>query len=402
MKQKVKYGNQLRGFVLVSLLFVFGIAISFFTEKEVNAVEWPINLYMGLVLIFVIIVSGTVYRKSLLFKWFSGKQNTIAALSFYLIVVLLMGFIPQQKIPDNAFLYKIGFSHVLSSHVFLFSQVYLLLVLGMVTVRRLSSFNTRNIAFFINHFGLWLSLFAIGLGAGDLKNISMEINKQQPTYEGVCSTGEKSGDIGVAVQLIDFKIDFYPPKAYIIDAHTGELVYKNQFIDLVKGNKGKIGDWNINVLSFSEYSIPVNGDFKQVYEIGAAPAALVEVSNNNKTIKDQISCGSFRFPGNYIELSDNKLLVMAEPEAERYESEIKVYTKEGAVFEAPLTVGKPVKAGNWKIYQTSYDTEKGRWSEISVIELVKDPWIKIVYIGLILILTGSVYLIFTGKKTHDS
>ena len=35
----------------------------------------------------------------------------------------------------------------------------------------------------------------------------------------------------------------------------------------------------------------------------------------------------------------------------------------------------------WKLYQVSYDVRKGKWSEYTIIEAVKDPWLPLVYIG---------------------
>lgn len=380
-------------------MFLAGLFLGYFLKMETEPPSWPLNLYLGLSLAVIIVLAGTVFRKSDTFKWLSGTKNAIVAISCYLLIVILLGFIPQTP-PSDHILYHLGFSHLLSSQVFLFAQVYLLLSLGMVTVRRLNKFNVRNIAFFINHFGLWLALFAISLGAGDLKTVRMEINKVYPQFEGIYPDGEPTGDMGLAIQLKDFSIDFFLPKAYVIDASSGELVYEDEFLSLGEGASGKIGKWNIRVEKFAEYAIGMEGEYHAIYEIGAAPAAFVYVNSEDGTVAGEgwLSCGSFRFPGNYLKLNNDQLLVMAEPEAKRYESKIRVYTRDGDPFDASLTVGRPVRVNGWKVYQSSYDASKGRWSEISIIELVKDPWIDLVYSGLIMMVLGALYLIFTGKR----
>lgn len=42
----------------------------------------------------------------------------------------------------------------------------------------------------------------------------------------------------------------------------------------------------------------------------------------------------------------------------------------------------------------------GRWSAISVLELVTDPWLPFVYFGIFLLAIGAIGLFFTssGKK----
>ena len=62
-----------------------------------------------------------------------------------------------------------------------------------------------------------------------------------------------------------------------------------------------------------------------------------------------------------------------------------------------IEVNKPVSIDGWKIYQTGYDEMLGRWSDRSVIELVRDPWLPVVYIGIFMILIGTLYLLWMGK-----
>lgn len=387
-------------FLIISGFFIAGILLGYFQDKEISVIKWPINLYFGLVLILIILIFGVFLRNSSTFRWLSGNKNAISSISFYLVLIILLGLIPQKQEYSEDLLYRLGFSHILSSHFFLFAQVYLLLSLGATIIRKFNKINLKNIAFFINHFGLWLTLFAIGLGAGDLKKVKMEINKVNPVFEGIYDNGETTGDLGLAIQLIKFNIDFYPPKAYLIGAETGEILNQHEFISLKEKEDGIIDKWVIKVDKYLDYAVGIKEKFHPVYETGAVPAAYIIAKNSEtgQVLSGWISCGSFRFPGNFLELSEDQLLVMADPEAKSYKSEIKIYTKEGEVFESELTVGKPVSVNGWKIYQTSYDTEKGRWSEISIVELVKDPWLWVVYSGLIMMVLGAIYLIITGKR----
>ena len=83
---------------------------------------------------------------------------------------------------------------------------------------------------------------------------------------------------------------------------------------------------------------------------------------------------------------------MPEPEPKRFASEVTVYTKEGERTDALIEVNKPLSIGGWKIYQLSYDETKGKWSRTSIFELVRDPWLPVVYAGILMMLLGSVCL----------
>ena len=93
-----------------------------------------------------------------------------------------------------------------------------------------------------------------------------------------------------------------------------------------------------------------------------------------------------------LELGDGFSLVMPAREPRRYASDVSVYTRDGKEVHGTVEVNKPVKADGWKIYQVSYDEEMGKWSEVSVFELVRDPWHPAVYAGIYLMLAGAACL----------
>ena len=106
------------------------------------------------------------------------------------------------------------------------------------------------------------------------------------------------------------------------------------------------------------------------------------------------------FPYVSLPLSDSVSLVMPEPEPKRFASEVTVYTKEGERTDALIEVNKPLSIGGWKIYQLSYDETKGKWSRTSIFELVRDPWLPVVYAGILMMLLGSVclFILAPGNK----
>ena len=77
----------------------------------------------------------------------------------------------------------------------------------------------------------------------------------------------------------------------------------------------------------------------------------------------------------------------------RFASDVTVHTKEGEAIPAVIDVNKPLKMGGWIVYQYDYDEQMGARSEISVFELVREPWQPFVRAGIWMMLAGALCLI---------
>ena len=82
----------------------------------------------------------------------------------------------------------------------------------------------------------------------------------------------------------------------------------------------------------------------------------------------------------------------------RFASEIQILTKTGKNIETTVDVNKPYEVDGWKIYQYGYDTQMGAQSQISILELVSDPWLPLVYTGIYMMLAGAVCMFVIGGK----
>ena len=67
-------------------------------------------------------------------------------------------------------------------------------------------------------------------------------------------------------------------------------------------------------------------------------------------------------------------------------------------MEATVEVNKPVEVDGWKIYQYGYDTQMGAMSQYSILELVSDPWLPLVYTGIYMMLAGAVCMFVLGGR----
>ena len=82
----------------------------------------------------------------------------------------------------------------------------------------------------------------------------------------------------------------------------------------------------------------------------------------------------------------------------RYASEIVIRTKKGETLDKTVDVNKPAEVDGWKIYQYGYDTEMGAASTASILELVSDPWLPLVYGGIYMMLAGALCLFLGIRK----
>ena len=57
-----------------------------------------------------------------------------------------------------------------------------------------------------------------------------------------------------------------------------------------------------------------------------------------------------------------------------------------------VEVNKPVEVDGWKIYQYGYDTQMGAMSQYSILELIRDPWLPLVYTGIYMMLAGALLM----------
>jgi len=103
-----------------------------------------------------------------------------------------------------------------------------------------------------------------------------------------------------------------------------------------------------------------------------------------------------------LKLGDGKSLVMASREPKRFASKVNIYTQDGKNILTEIEVNKPFKVNGWKIYQLSYNEQMGKWSNVSVFELVRDPWLNVVYVGIYLLIIGAIGMFLTASKKKEN
>ena len=335
------------GWAICAGLLITGFGLQLITGPvQAGLFQYPVNVAGGLIFLLVLCIGFVVGRKITVVQWFSGLTASITSLSALLSVVLVMGFVGP------------GIERITMSWPFVLLFLYFLFVLGFVTLKRIVSFRWRDVPFMLNHVGLFITLLAAILGNGDLRRLRMTVPLENPEWRASDEKNEMI-ELPLAIELRSFTIDEYPPKLTI--------------------------------------------NFVEFHSEGATTALYVKARNEltGRQKEGWVSCGSYIFPYISLQLDDAVSMVMPEREPRRFASDVMVYTKNKQTKEACIEVNKPLSIAGWKIYQLSYDETKGKWSRMSVFELVRDPWLPIVYTGILMMIAGAIGLFLSAPVKKE-
>lgn len=390
-------------------LLVIGILL----QMAVGAIDWnlfayPVNVIVLVVYVIALIAMHLLRKRVYLFGWLSHYSAAVSALLWVVIMTVVMGLIRQAP-SGHASVDLLGFSQMISSWPFVLLNFWMVTALGMTILRAGYPFKWSRLSFLLNHIGLFVALIAATLGNADMQRLQMTTRVGNAEWRATDDKGHMI-ELPLAIELKDFTIDEYPPKLMLIDNETGRTLPEKSPVHLLleEGvSGGDLQDWQLTI----EQSIPMaasvaTGDtlkFTEFHSMGATYAVYLKAVNRKSRQAEEgwVSCGSFLFPYKAIRLDSLTSLVMPEREPQRFASEVKIYTQEGTITEGTIEVNRPLEVNGWKIYQLSYDETKGRWSDISVFELVRDPWLPVVYAGIMMMMAGAICLFVNAQKRKE-
>lgn len=394
-------------FLVVLELVFMGLIFEVLTGgKGAPLLKWPANMMVGVGLLLLLFTIYYRFKRLPMVKWLSSIPAAISAISFFALVVLLLGFIRQDDTDVNRYLKLIGLTHMKNSWLMMISGLYFLTTLGFVALRRATPFSRKNLGFLLNHAGLWITIAAGYLGSGDLMRLNLTIWEGQPSMnQAMDKRTQQVHTLPFSVRLIDFNIKDYNPKMAIMDGRSGAISFEEgkalPFIE--EGLKTTLMEWDVEVLEYEPTAFRQDEIYFEADSVGSAPAAYVKVINrvSGEEKNGWLSSGSFRVVHQHIPLDNHNFLVMTIPEPEKYSSDILIVNKIGEARPLTLEVNKPFKYMGWKLYQQSYDERMGKWSQVSVLEAVRDPWLPVVYFGIFLLLAGAFYLFWIGQEIKE-
>ena len=82
-------------------------------------------------------------------------------------------------------------------------------------------------------------------------------------------------------------------------------------------------------------------------------------------------------------------------------ADVVVKGKSGEETSAVIEVNKPLKIDGWKMYQYGYDEEAGVEGKMSILQMVKDPWLPLVYLGIFTMIAGAFLMMIVGFRRED-
>lgn len=338
--------------IIFFALYVVAIAVFYLLRHRLYAIRWAMTMHAALPAIITTAIGTAVY----------GLTNDRSTLSAWPFVMLYF---------------------------------WMTTILGLISLKHMKS-----IPFLLNHLGLFLAITAATLGSADMKRLKMTVRQGEPEWRAVNEDSDnKIEELDMAVVLNHFAIDEYAPRLVIISNETGKALPEDRPESLVIEDSvmtGTLMGHTISVKKMHQYCAQFVGTDSLNYVpwtySGATTAALISIDGG----KDQwVSNGSYMFPYRPVRLDSATSIVMPECEAKRFTSNVNVYTKQGARLEnVDIEVNKPLEFEGWKIYQLSYDNNRGRWSDISILELVRDPWLPLVYAGIFMLIAGALWMFF--------
>lgn len=368
-------------------------------------IAWPLNIIIGAGGLAVILLVS-LRKRSLFFQWLAGVPFSVTLIGALLIQTIIMGFTPQitGTLTTKPGVFDIiGFTRMTSSWSFILVYYFTLLALFAAVINRLKTPRWRDYAFYLNHIGLLVFLFASGFGASDMKRYVMYVEERADMPEWrVYSENKDVLELPVAITLNDFIMEEYAPELAIIDRKTGKAIPEKtpEYFQLAdKTNETEIEGWKIRVDTFYMDAIRNSGmTYQEIHMPGSCPATKVSVQEmkTGKKLSGWVCCGNYAQLYMPLSINDKFSVVMTRPEAKRYASDIEVVTESGDKVAAILEVNKPLKVGDWTIYQYGYNNDAGKASVYSSFELVYDPWLNMVYFGIALCAIGSLCLFWIG------
>lgn len=394
------------GVVVGAGLTVIGLLLQL-TIGHINwdLIAFPINLTMLVAYVVVLILMHHWRQRVYLFRWLSSATAAVSSLAWAAVFTVVMGLtrqMPSGHEPIDAF----GFSQMVSSWAFVLLYLWLTTVLGLTILRTTLPFKKNRLAFLLSHVGLFIAIVSATLGSADMKRLTMTTRIGEAEWRAENDRGQVE-ELPLAIELEGFTIDEYPPKLMLIDNSTGAAQPKDapEHVLLEEGvSSGRLADWQFTVAQSISMAAAVNTvdtlKFTEFHSMGATYAVYLKAINTTTQAQREgwVSCGSFMFPYKALRLDDKSSIVMPEREPQRFASAVTVYTKAGEQRSDTVEVNKPMNIAGWKIYQLSYDETKGRWSDISVFELVRDPWLPAVYAGILMMAMGAICLFATAQR----
>lgn len=387
---------------------------------------WPANIVMACLLVAILGLFYALRPHVYLFRFMTQAEAAVPALASAAVLTVIMGLTAQ--VPDgHPAAAPIGLSKMLSFWPFVLIYLWNTIIVAEVAICQIMHFELKHLPSIVSHVGLFIFVVSGTLGSADMLRLKMYCEEGKAEWRGI-DNFQQVHELPLAIELKQFTIDEYPPKLAMFNSRTGKALPedKPQNIVIEPGFKsGDLAGCTITVEKYIENAMPevmvkmlggMPDQMKQMMKMddlgmrinaggfvehtgkGAATAILIKAQKGDEVRNGWVSTGSYMFPMSSLKLDDATEIAMSAREPLRYASDVSIYTQDGHTEQAHIEVNKPHTLGSWKIYQLDFNHEQGKWSSLSVFELVRDPWLPATYVGIFLLMAGAIMMFVTAGR----
>ena len=180
------------------------------------------TLVLSAILLVLIVLLYLLSRKNKVLKLFCTPLAVCITAGLMLITCLILGLISQNP-ESQDFLSRIGLRSFKDSPWFISSTMLFLLVLGMFIIEqyRLHPKNTSPHLFT----GIWVVVFGILMSNLSIQRYLWIGWKDVPKWEATLQSPDpQSKKLPFAIEVSQYRTDYYPPVIYIVDSKTGRVL----------------------------------------------------------------------------------------------------------------------------------------------------------------------------------
>ncbi len=388
--------------VLASFLLVaFGFVVEFLSGgKGIVVPGWPLNLAIIVILALIIFLVGFGLRQHALVVWLGGIPLGLSLIAALCILSMIGGIVPQDPEAGSPLVGSLGINRVFASWPFAVVSLMFLSNLGLGFVLKLVPFRMANLQFMFFHGGFWIAMTCGLLGSSDLQRLAIPLHEGRESKKGYDRTTDSMVELPFSIYLHDFEIEEYMPMLALYDARCGRFVRNasRAVLEIREGMRASWQDMEVEVVETLPYGVMGSTETPVVADtVSGVPFAKVRAVYEGAEHTGWINAGGPHVEPGYLVVGEF-MLVMLPGSPKRFTSYVMFKHKNGDKEVAELEVNKPFNFSGWKIYQAGYDEKAGRWSTLSVVEAVKDPWLPAVYFGFFIIMAGNLMFFWQGMK----
>ncbi|NTV05984.1 MAG: cytochrome c biogenesis protein [Chlorobiaceae bacterium] len=364
----------------------------------------PVNAIALSLFATLVLSIGLGFRNTPVVEWFGGIPLGLSLIFAIALLSLIGGIVPQGAVSSGSLAAQSGINHIFSSWPFALTIILFLANLGLSLSWKLVPFKMKNIQFILFHAGFWIALSCGIFGSSDLQRLIVPIEEGKASNLGYTMESDTPQHLPFSVFLHDFSLEEYPPQLLLYDPHSDKLLM-NKSQAIIEVRKGATASWmglEVLVLDYIPFALPGQKGIPQPADRSTGiPYAKIRISAGSVQRETWISTGSPVLKPDAAALG-NLFLILVPGTPKSFRSAVTVQDNQSHEVMANLEVNKPVTFMDWKLYQMGYDEKAGRWSKLSLVEVIRDPWLPAVYLGFFMIMAGNILFFWNGIKRTES